>query len=301
MELETLSRQLKMMEILTQNHAYTIKDISEMLNMSKRSIYRYLESFKAIGFVVKKNGLVYRLDHTSPFFRKIADGVHFSEDEALTLGQILNSVYNNSPQVAHLREKLSNLYDTNVLCKHGVDSHVAQNITALFRGIREERVVILKNYHSPSSGKVSDRLVEPYLFLNENSEVRCYELESGQNKTFKVSRAESVELFNLLWMHKEEHAPFYSDLFHFSSENRIPVSLILGNLATTMILEEYPDSQRQLKELPDGRHRFDTEVCSYLGIGRFVLGLYEDIEIVDSPDFEAYIKDCIGRYMTKAQ
>ena len=287
------------MEILTQNRSYTIKDISDMLGMSKRSIYRYLESFKAIGFVVKKNGLVYRLDHSSPFFRKIADGVHFSEDEALTLSQILNSVYNHSPQVAHLRNKLANLYDTEVLCKHGVDNHIAKNITALFRGIREERVVILKNYHSPSSGKISDRLVEPYLFLNENSEVRCYELESGQNKTFKVGRAESVELFNLLWMNKEKHTPFYTDLFHFTSENRLPVSLLLGNLATTMLLEEYPDAQRQLKMQPDGRHRLDTLVCSYVGIARFVLGLYEDIEIVDSPEFEAYIKDRINKYANK--
>ena len=166
MELETLTRQLKMMELLTQNTGYSIKDVSDMLGMSKRSIYRYLESFKAMGFVVKKSGLAYRLDHSSPFFRKIADGVHFSEDEALTISHILNSVYNNSPQVAHLREKLSKLYDTEVLCKHGVDDHMAKNINMLFKGIREERVVILKNYHSPSSGKVTDRLVEPYLFLN---------------------------------------------------------------------------------------------------------------------------------------
>lgn len=42
--------------------------------------------------------------------------------------------------------------------------------------------------------------------------------------------------------------------------------------------------------MPDGRHRFDTEVCSYKGIARFVLGLFDDIEIVDSPEFMNYIQ-----------
>lgn len=299
MELETLARQLKLMEMLVQNDTYTIKEISEMLNLSKRSVYRYLEAFKAIGFVVKKKGLIYRLDHSSPLFRKIAEGVHFTEDEAITISQILNSVYNHSPQVSRLREKLAKLYDTEVLCKHGVDNHTAQNISHLFRAIREERVVILKNYHSPSSGKVSDRMVEPYQFMNENSEVRCCEIDSGQNKTFKVSRAENVELLNLLWIHKERHQPFYNDLFHFTGETRTPVTLILGNLSTTLLLEEFPDAQRQLQTLPDGRHRLDTEVCSFLGIGRFVLGLYQDIEIVNSPNFESYIRKCVASYMTK--
>ena len=110
------------------------------------------------------------------------------------------------------------------------------------------------------------------------------------NKTFKLSRAEKVEKIDLLWSHKAEHKPFYADLFHFSSEERTPVSLLLGPLSTNLLLEEFPDSQRQLHLMPDGRHRFDTEVCSYKGIARFVLGLFDDIEIVDSPEFMNYIQ-----------
>ena len=60
--------------------------------------------------------------------------------------------------------------------------------------------------------------------------------------------------------------------------------------SANLLLEEFPDSQRQLHLMPDGRHRFDTEVCSYKGIARFVLGLFDDIEIVDSPEFMNYIQ-----------
>lgn len=277
------------MELLTQNNRLSVEDIEKKIHISRRSIYRYLDAFREMGFVVKKEGNKYRLDHTSPFFRTISSGISFSEDEGVTISNVLNSVYNNSAQIRHLREKFANLYRTDVLVRHGVDNHIAQNISNLFLSIREERVVVLKNYTSPSSGKVSNRIVEPYLFANDNAEVRCLELSTQMNKTFKVSRCESVEVLDLLWTHKELHAPYFTDLFGFGGEDRTKVTLLLGQLATSVLLEEYPDAQRQLSLQSDGRHCFETEVCCFKGIGRFVLGLFEDIEIQAPDSFADYI------------
>lgn len=290
MESDRLGRQLHLILLLAKNNRLTVEDLSMQTSLGKRTIYRYLDLLRDLGFTVVKEGTRYHLSPKSPFFRNLVSGMEFSEDEALTLSQVLNSVYTSSPQVRHLREKLSMLYDPKVLARHGVDNHVARNIGLLFQAIREERVVILKNYSSPSTGTVSDRVVEPYLFLSENSEVRCYELASGLNKTFKVGRAADVLTLDLLWSNKDKHAPFFTDLFHFSGDRRFKVSLLLGSLATSVLLEEAPDAERQLRLLDDGRHRLDTEVCSFKGIGRFVMGLSDDIEIVDSPDFLEYIR-----------
>lgn len=295
MELDKFARQLRLMVMLTQNRLTTIEEISQTLDMSKRSIYRYIDAFKAMGFVVEKQGTRYRLDHSSPFFQTISEQIQFNEAEALTISRVLNSIYDNSVEVRHLREKLANLYDTDVLARHGVDNHTAQNISRIFQAIREQRVVMFRNYHSVSSGKVSNRIVEPYMFMNENNEVRCYELTTNTNKTFKVSRIESIEELDLLWSHTSEHAPFFNDLFGFTGEARVPVSLLLDQLATSVLLEEFPDATRQLAPQQDGWHRLDTEVCSYLGIGRFVLGMYENIKIVDSPEFAQYMKKRIEK------
>ena len=238
------------MTILTQNRTLRIDEISEAVGLNRRTIYRYLEAFREVGFVVKKEGKVYRLDHSSPFFQKITQGIHFSEDEALTISQVISSVYSNSPQVRHLREKLANLYHPDVLAKHGLDSQMAENISSLFTAINEERVVVLRNYHSGSSGQVSSRIVEPYMFINENSEVRCFEIASQKNKTFKISRIERVEFVDLLWSHKEDHTPFFNDLFGFTGEKRMPVSLILGHLATNLLIEEFRNAQHQLTPCP---------------------------------------------------
>lgn len=299
MDLEILARQLRLIVALTQNRYESVDDLCERLQLSRRTIYRYIEAFESMGFIVRKRGSYFSIDASSPFFAKLAQGITFSEDEALTISQVLNSVYDNSAQVRHLRRKLAHLYNTELLSKHGVDNRVAANISLIYQAISMERTVILRNYNSPSGGKISHRIVEPYLFLNENSEVRCYEIASGMNKTFKLSRCESVELVDLLWSHKDRHAAFTTDLFGFTGEERTPVSLLLGSLSTNILLEEYPDSRRCLTQQADGRHLFCTEVCSYLGIGRFVMGLFEDIEIVDSPDFQGYVDNRIAALQRK--
>lgn len=301
MELEKFARQLRLMVLLTQNHKLSINEIGDELGMNRRSIYRYIDAFKNMGFVVKKVGTKYSLDSSSSFFREITNGIRFSEDEALTINQVLNSVYDNSAQVRHLREKLVALYDPEVLAKHGVDNKVARNINTLFNAIREERVVVLKNYTSASSDKVSNRYVEPYMFLNQNNEVRCYEISTNTNKTFKIARIESVEIVDLLWSHKAEHLPFFSDMFGFTGEKQMPVSLIMGKLSACLMLEEHLDVLHEMTLLDDGRRRLDTKVCSYVGIGRFVLGLYEDIEIVDSPEFSKYIDNKMSTMVEKWQ
>ena len=290
MELDKFDRQLRLLLMLTQNRNLTVDDVSRQLSMSRRSIYRYIDSYKQMGFIVVKEGPRYHIDPESPFFKQITSYIHFTEDEAMTINQVLNSVYDNSPQVRHLREKLSSLYDYKVLSKHGVDEHIAQNLAALFEAVKTERMVVLRDYASPNSAQTSDRIVEPYLFVSENSEVRCYEIKTGQNKTFKLSRIRKVEPLDLLWSHKSEHAEFFTDLFHFSGEERFPVTLILGQLSMSLLVEEYPGASAMLKKQDDGRFLLKTEVCSYKGIGRFVMGLIDDIEIVDSPDFVEYLR-----------
>lgn len=298
MDKERFDRQLRLLVLLTQDRDTDIDSLSRELQMSRRSIYRYIETFRELGFVVEKRGNRYRVSPSSPFFRRITERIHFTEDEALTINQVLNAVYDRSPQVRHLRQKLSSLYDFDVLARHGVDEHIARNLASLYDAVKLERVAVLRGYVSPSSGKVSDRMVEPYMFLSENSEVRCYELATGMNKTFKISRAERVDLLDMLWSHKEAHQPFYTDMFGFSGEQLFPVRLVLGALSARLLLEEVPSVASQLALLDDGRYRLHARVCSYKGVGRFVLGLCDDVEVESPRDFKEYLRARI-RFLTQ--
>src|SRR5574344_187243 len=293
MRLDKFDRQLRLMILLTQNREYTLDEICDRLEISRRNLYYYIEGFKENGFIVEKKGQVYRLDKDSPFFKNITELVHFTEDEAVILRQVLSSASNTSVQIRNLKNKLDKLYDFDILSNVDVNKQTAKNIGAIYDAIKEHRQVKICNYSSPHSDTTSDRIVEPFLFLNGNEDVRCYELKSGMNKSFKVSRMGDVRLLDLLWSNESKHKQVYTDLFQFSGEERFPVKLRLGRLSYNILKEEYPKSEKYISQESDEYWVFSTDVCSYKGVGRFVLGLFEDIKVLESPQFREYPKEKI--------
>lgn len=293
MRLDKFDRQLRLMILLTQNREYTLDEICDRLEISRRNLYYYIEGFKENGFIVEKKGQVYRLDKDSPFFKNITELVHFTEDEAVILRQVLSSASNTSVQIRNLKNKLDKLYDFDILSNVDVNKQTAKNIGAIYDAIKEHRQVKICNYSSPHSDTTSDRIVEPFLFLNGNEDVRCYELKSGMNKSFKVSRMGDVQLLDLLWSNESKHKQVYTDLFQFSGEERFPVKLRLGRLSYNILKEEYPKSEKYISQVSDEYWVFSTDVCSYKGVGRFVLGLFEDIKVLESPEFREYLKEKI--------
>ena len=42
-----------------------------------------------------------------------------------------------------------------------------------------------------------------------------------------------------------------------------------------------------------GKQLLETEVCNFKGVGRFVMGLYDDIEVLGCKEFQEYINERI--------
>ena len=82
-------------------------------------------------------------------------------------------------------------------------------------------------------------------------------------------------------------------MFMFSGEQRYPVTLRLGQPSHNLMIEEYPQSEQCITADSDGSWTFHTDVVSFLGIGRFVLGLYDDIKIIGCQQFIDYIREKI--------
>ena len=73
----------------------------------------------------------------------------------------------------------------------------------------------------------------------------------------------------------------------------------MGLRSASLLTEEYPLANRDIKKISDNEWLLDTKVCTYNGVARFVMGLLEDIEIVDSPDFAVFIQERIKRLNKK--
>ena len=292
MDQPKVERLLRLMKLMTGNVNYTVNDLAERLGTTYRSIYRYIETFKDAGFVVHKlDGGVYKLGKESPYFKDISQLVHFTDEEAHIVNRLIDGLDDTNMLKQNLRKKLTSVYNCTAVANCIVKGANAQNVNHLVEAISEHRQVVLKGYASSHTGVVRDRVVEPFGFTTNYVQVWCYEPESGMNKLFKTARIGSVEMLSEEWQHAEDHNRGYIDIFRMTGFELQRVKLELGMLARNLLVEEYPLAERDITPLGDGRWLLDTEVCNYVGVGRFVMGLMDDIRIVGSPEFEAYIAE----------
>lgn len=298
MDQPKLERLLRLMKLLTSNVNYTVNDLAERLDTSYRSIYRYIETFKEAGFVVHKlEGGVYKLGKESPYFREISQLVHFTDEEAHIVNQLIEGLDDTNMLKQNLRKKLSSVYNCTSMAASVVKGKNAANVNRILEAIEERRQVLLCDYSSSHTGEVRTRCVEPFGFTTNYVQIWCYEPDSGMNKLFKTSRIGSVEVLDKGWKHEADHHEGYIDIFRMTGYEQHRVKLELGMLAHNLILEEYPLSERDIKPLANGRWLLDTKVCNYLGISRFVVGLLDDIRVVDSPEYSNYLKHRMSSLM----
>lgn len=296
MRMGKYGHELDLLLLLTENKDYSTSELAEKLNITRRNLYYYLDYLKCSGFHLIKTGTKYRLDRTSSFFKKLHESISLSSDEALYLYRKLEGLDSSDFRVKTIKAKLERYYNLDTITNVGLRKRFEHNAALLREAIEQRKIVCLKQYASAHSKTVSDRLVEPFLFLNNDMDIRCYELATHCNKTFKTSRVANVELTDVNWIHEKRHKALYTDIFMFSGEERELVTLRLGSLSHSLLLEEYPLSEPYITPADEpGTWLFQSEVVSFLGIGRFVLGLYDDIQVLGNTAFQAYITDKIKK------
>lgn len=300
MDQPKLERLLKLMKLMTGNVNYTVDDLAERLDTSYRSIYRYIETFKRAGFVVHKlDGGVYKLGKESRYFKDISQLVHFTDEEAHIVNQLIEGLDDTNTLKQNLRKKLVTVYNCTAMASSIVKGRNAQNVNRLQEAIEEHRSVVLVDYASSNTGVARNRVVEPFGFTTNYVQVWCYEPESAMNKLFKVARIGAVEVLDEEWQYADRHDSGYIDVFRMTGFEQHRVCLRLGMLAHNLLVEEYPLAERDIAATEDGAWILDTRVCNYKGVGRFVLGLLDDVTIVDSPEFESYIRSILEQYLQK--
>lgn len=295
MDQAKIERVLQIMIYLTKNRYSTVSDLATKFSITPRTVYRYIETLKNAGFVIKKIGNAYRIDKSSPYFKDISKLVHFTEEEAYILKSAIESIDENNLLKQNLKKKLYTIYDYKFVADVVVKPQNRDNIQNLLTAIEEKRAVRLCKYHSANSDSVSDRLVEPFAFTANYIQVWCYEMDTKRVKLFKVSRISSVELLDQPWQFQSEHQQGFIDIFRIHSAHRYPVKLRLSVRAANLIQEEYPLSTQYLTREGEDRWILNTEVCNFDGIGRFILGLYDDVEILESDKLKDFIRSRIQK------
>ncbi len=299
MDQPKIERMLRLMRYMSGNINYTVKELAERLDMSERTIYRYIDTFKGAGFAVTKLWAnTYKLEKMpkgAPDFDKL---MFFSEEESYLINSLLDALVPTNALKKGIKDKLAVVVDSTAIANY-VDRHSnAAHVTNLTQAAREKKKALLKGYESGNSHTICDRMVEPYGFTTDYIDVCAYDLEAKQNKIFKIQRINEVEILNEPWEAEKSHHMQGMDVFRMTGNYIGHIRWQMSVMAKNLLIEEYPLAEKELKQDVNS-WILDTDICNYAGACRFYVGLAKEIRILNSPEFEAYVKTYVRENLMK--
>ena len=292
MDQPKVERMLRLMQYLTGNVNYTLDEICEKLDLSRRTLFRYLDTFKSAGFAVQRIGEGrYRLATLRRTDVDLSKIVYFTEEEAYVVNRLIDSLDNTNAMKQGLRRKLAAVYDATSIDDFVDNKENSASIGALAEAIREGKKVILRGYSSSHTNATKDYTVEPFKFNTNYIDIWAFDTSDRLNKRFKVARIGSVEILDSPWEHEGQHKEEPMDSFRIHGGSPVHVKLRLHLIAKNLLLEEYPLTEKEVYQDADGVWYYEGDVFGMDGVGRFVLGLPAYVDVLEGKPLIEYLRE----------
>lgn len=281
MDQPKIERMLRIIQLLAGNTNHTLDALADTLGLSRRTLFRYLDTLKGAGFVIQRiDEGVYKIVSYEKEYTDLSQLVYFSQEEAIIVSHLIENLSSSNAMKAGLKQKLAAVYDSTSIGNYIQNKGKSDEIDVLARAIKGKKQVRLKAYSSAVSNVTKDYVVEPYAFTRDYVDIWACDTASGHNKLFKVSRMGGVELLGD-WTMKDKHRPKPIDSFRMSGDG-LPiehVKLKLTLRAKNLLVEEFPITEYEVYQVKRNWY-WEGDVNAFEGIGRFVMGLAREINIV---------------------
>ncbi len=287
-EQQKILRVLKLITLLKQHHRKNVQELSAILDISDKSIYRYIKLLEELGFAIDK-------DTENRYFIQVwddeADQWAFSSEETGLMQQVINNTLKKHPLRNTILEKINikseNHQVGNQLYKAGIGKIISQ----LSFAIDQNKQVILKKYMSANSETVSDRIVEPFAFTEDKQHIVAFELSSGISKHYKIERIGSVVLTEKKQKNKNHLLP-QTDIFGLNDGEPELVKITMTLRAMLLLKEEFPKAEPFITK-QDSNYILTCEVKGFRGIGRFLAGVLNELVSIENDSLKLYMKNLL--------
>jgi predicted DNA-binding transcriptional regulator YafY len=284
-----LLRVLRLIAALQRTPHKTIRQLAAVLETTPRSVYRYLALLEEVGFLIDK-------DFEGRYFlfetEGNSTGVLFAPEET---GLIRDLLLTASPSHLLTDAILKKLYvhsELMPLPANLLKVKTGQVIRQLLSAMDEKKQVLLKKYHSANSDSIQDRLVEPLELTDNYLMLWAYEPETSQVKLFKTERIAGIELLNSAHTYTSATPITRPDPFGMVGEGEMKVVLHMNGRAAMLLKEEYPlCAPLVVPDKQKGGYLFTRVVQYWKGVGRFIMGLPGEVEVVEPEELREYLRE----------
>lgn len=279
-------RLFQLINYLKAKPAKSVRSIETFLDTSERTVYRYLDLLKDLGFNIEK-------DSNNKIFIASADidVIPFTPQEADYLKKLILSTGKTNQLAQSVLQKVQHSSEIQLGADSLFKAHLAKFVEQISVAIIEGKQLLIKGYSSANSQSVSDRLVEPTCFTDNYDAVSAFEIKTKLNKYFNIERITSVEVLQTPMKYEAQHEFYKPDIFGFQGKTmNKEIALEMTMRAYLLLKEEYPMSAAFIKPNPNtGKYYFKANVQSFKAPGRFVMGFKKEVEVIGSKEFVRYI------------
>jgi predicted DNA-binding transcriptional regulator YafY len=283
MKISQIDRILEMILLLQRRPGYRAGELAERFGVSERTIYRDFALLEGKGYCIDLDA-----QHRHFLFTGEEEEALFTEEEARLILLTLSGA-EATPLRDSIRQKLFLNGELSAAARFLTSQRAGEHVRQIQAAMDADRQVLLRGYQSASSGTASDRRVDPLVFTDNYRELRAWEHDSGQVKTYKITRIGQVEL--LAAAREVRELPPPPDIFGMSGGERQALRLHLSQRAWLILRDEFPAALPYCQEQA-GRWpwRLEGEIQSLFAVGRFVLGLPGELEVEGPEALRAYVE-----------
>jgi predicted DNA-binding transcriptional regulator YafY len=283
-------RVLQLIALLKKAPPKSIRFLAGVLESTDRTVYRYLDLVKELGFELHK-------DHNNKF--QIVGGdeyqqISFSEEEVLLLRDLVMTTGKDNKLRDSLLQKIYLQSELAIQGNQILKANLGKMVEKINSSISENKRILLKGYHSLNTQKISDRIIEPITLTDNYNSVCGFEIETQLNKYYNLERITEVIQLEDEQQFLQFHQLDEMDVFGFSEKNgrKFSVELLVSLRAYILLKEQYPKIENHItKEINSEKYRVKIDVNNPKPITRFILGLKEDIEVIGSESFLKHISE----------
>jgi predicted DNA-binding transcriptional regulator YafY len=318
---DQLSRQWKLVRLLSGPRGRTLRQLVAELGVVKRTVQRDMEALEAGGFPLvsdQRNGTV---------FWRFMDGFCADQMVSLTFDEMMALYFSRGLLQPLLGTPIHEAIDT-ALSKIGAAipaqghaflrtveegiavstfgwkdfSHSRHVITALSKAVRNHFTAEIE-HKTPEKKNYLLRRVDPYKvwYVNGGLYLIAWDYRAEQYLVFAIERVRSVKLTNTRFA---ERADFDFEKFQRTAFNMIwgepkKVRLRFSKTQAPYVMERTWHTTQKFAEQPDGSVIMEMAVGDLWEVSRWLIGWGADAEVIEPPELARDVEDHARRIVAR--
>lgn len=294
------SRLLRILRLLSESpKRYTKRQLAELFLVHEDTIKRDLAEIKNAGFELDIDYLHRYSLQVDQAYESLSEWLFISPQEQQYLEDSLQRMDRADKRYERVRRKIDSLFDISKLGGSLFTKPFLSKINQLEKAKAAQKVVELKEYRSTNSGRVSDRLVEPFHISPKDDILHAYDIEKKVLRHYRISRIERVETTDTPWQYAGHHHVKATDPFRIVDDNQVHVHIRMKVGAYNELIERFPMTLSCLYLSGDEADVYELD-CKvnhrFIGLSNFILGYHEFIvEILEPYSLLEHLQAEVGK------